>query len=82
MIDDDVLTPGEVLDDGSAHAGGLQPVSQRRSMPLRTDPAASTVIHSHAFVDNLRRGHYELGVEARHVRLRVAATFDELTEAI
>ena len=49
---------------------------------LRTDRAASTVIRGHAFVQNLRRGHYELGVEARHERLRVAAAFDELTAAI
>jgi IS6 family transposase len=49
---------------------------------LRTDSTASAVIRGHAFVQNLRRGHYELGVEARHERLRVAATFDELTFAI
>jgi len=40
------------------------------------------VIRSHAFVQNLRRGHYELGVEARHEHLRLAAEFDELTPAI
>ena len=49
---------------------------------LRTDRTASTVIHGHAFIQNLRRGHYELGVEARHVRLRVAAAFDELAASI
>jgi transposase-like protein len=49
---------------------------------LRTDRTASTVIRGHAFVQNLRRGHYELGVEARHERLRVAAAFDELTSLI
>jgi IS6 family transposase len=49
---------------------------------LRTDQTASTVIRGHAFVQNLRRGHYELGVEARHERLRVAAAFDELTSSI
>jgi IS6 family transposase len=49
---------------------------------LRTDRTASVVIRGHAFIQNLRRGHYELGVEARHVRLRVAAAFDELAEAI
>jgi hypothetical protein len=49
---------------------------------LRTDRTASTVIRGHAFVQNVRRGHYELGVEARHVRLRVAAAFDELAEAV
>jgi len=49
---------------------------------LRTDPTASIVIRGHAFVQNLRRGHYELGVETRHENLRLAAAFDELTEAI
>ena len=49
---------------------------------LRTDRTASVVIRCHAFIQNLRRGHYELGVEARHTRLRVAAAFDELAEAI
>ena len=49
---------------------------------LRTDRTASTVIRGHAFVQNVRRGHYELGVEARHDRLRVAAALDELAAAI
>ncbi len=49
---------------------------------LRTDRTASVVIRGHAFVQNLRRGHYELGVEARNEHLRVAAAFDELTEVI
>jgi IS6 family transposase len=49
---------------------------------LRTDRTASTVIHGHAFIQNLRRGHYELGIEARHDRLRVAAAFEELTASI
>ena len=49
---------------------------------LRTDRTATVVIRGHAFVQNLRRGHYELGVEARHERLRVAAAFDELAAAI
>jgi len=49
---------------------------------LRTDRTATVVISGHAFVQNLRRGHYELGVEARCQRLRVAAAFDELATAI
>jgi hypothetical protein len=40
------------------------------------------VIRGHAFVQNLRRGHYHLGVNARHDRLRVAAAFDELASAV
>jgi hypothetical protein len=35
----------------------------------------------HAFVQNIRRGHYELGVEET-VNLRVLAAFDELALAI
>jgi IS6 family transposase len=49
---------------------------------LRTDRSASIVIGGHAFVQNVRRGHYELGVEARHEHLRLAAAFDELTTTI
>jgi hypothetical protein len=44
--------------------------------------AASTVIPGHAFVQNVRRGHCELGVEGRHEGLRVAGAFDELTSSI
>ena len=49
---------------------------------LRTDRTASVVIRGHAFIQNLRRGHYELGVEAEHDQLRLAAAFDELTKTI
>jgi IS6 family transposase len=49
---------------------------------LRTDRTATVVISGHAFIQNVRRGHYELGVERRHDRLRVAAAFDELTTVI
>jgi IS6 family transposase len=35
----------------------------------------------HAFVQNVRRGHYELGVD-QAATLRVAAAFDELALAI
>ena len=49
---------------------------------LRTDRTATTVIRGHVFIQNLRRGQYELGIEARHPRLRVAASFDQLITAI
>jgi IS6 family transposase len=39
------------------------------------------VIAGHAFIQNVRRGHYELGVEANQ-RLRVRAAFAELTQTI
>jgi IS6 family transposase len=46
------------------------------------DRTASTVIRGQALVQNLRRGHYGLGVNARRECLRLAAAFDELAEAI
>ncbi len=48
---------------------------------LKRDRTASVVIRGHAFIQNLRRGHYELGVEARP-GLTLAAAFDELALAI
>jgi transposase, IS6 family len=48
---------------------------------LKRDRNASVVMRGHAFVQNLRRGHYELGVEARP-GLNLAAAFDELSLAI
>ena len=59
--------------------------SRRRLRPmrgLRTDRTASTVIRGHALVQNVRRGHYELGIEAHRPCLRLAAAFDELAIAI
>ena len=84
---DDLLA--EVLHDTSQYANnriecdhGRLKARLRPMRGLRTDRTASTVIRGHAFIQTLRRGHYELGVEARHDRLRVAAAFDELAEAI
>ena len=48
---------------------------------LKTDPTASVVIRGHAFIKNLRRGHYELRVEPVPV-YRLAIAFDELQLAI
>jgi transposase-like protein len=48
---------------------------------LKQDRNAGVVIAGHAFVQNLRRGHYELAVEEPVTR-RVAAAFDELALAI
>src|ERR1039457_7285336 len=44
---------------------------------LKRDRTASVVIRGHAFIQNLRRGHYELGIDARP-GLTIAAAFDEL----
>ena len=48
---------------------------------LRTDRTAQTVIAGHAFVQNLRRGHYELSLDAPPA-LRVADAFTELAKGI
>ena len=48
---------------------------------IKTDRAVSVVIRGRAVVQNVRRGHYELGVEASPV-FRLAAAFDELQPAI
>ena len=48
---------------------------------LNQDRSARVVIVGHAFVQNLRRGHYELAVEEPTNR-RVAVAFDELVLAI
>jgi IS6 family transposase len=49
---------------------------------LKTDRTAMVIIQGHAFIQNLRCGHYELGVEVRSNRLRIAAAFDELASMI
>ncbi len=48
---------------------------------LKTDRTAQVVVAGHAFMQNVRRGHYELGVEAE-LRLRVRAAFNEPAEGI
>jgi transposase-like protein len=63
-----------------ADHGQLKP-RLRPMRGLQTDRTAQVVIAGHAFLQNLRRGHYELGIEARSA-LRVAAAFTELTQTI
>ena len=48
---------------------------------LKQDRSARVVIAGHGFVQNLRRGHYELAVE-EPVNQRVVIAFDELALAI
>jgi transposase, IS6 family len=48
---------------------------------LKTDASARAVTTGHAFVQNLRRGHYELAVD-EPVQLRVVVAFNELATAI
>jgi transposase-like protein len=57
---------------------------KRRLRPMRgikTDRGASVVIAGHAFVQNVRRGHYELAVDTP-ARLRIAVALDELAAAV
>lgn len=48
---------------------------------FKQDRSVRVVIAGHASVQNVRRGHYELGVEVSANR-RVAVAFDELALAI
>jgi len=48
---------------------------------LKRDHTARVLMRGHAFMQNVRRGYYELGVEA-HPRRRVAAAFTELSRVI
>jgi transposase, IS6 family len=48
---------------------------------LRTDRTAQVIIAGHAFIQNLRRGHYELTVDIPTAH-RVAAAFTGLAQAI
>jgi transposase-like protein len=57
---------------------------KHRLRPMRglcTDRTAKVIIEGHAFMQNLRRGHYELGLDAPSGR-RIAAAFTELAHAI
>ena len=44
---------------------------------LKTERSLRVIVRSHAVMQNLRRGHYELGVEVASRHLRIAAAFDE-----
>jgi hypothetical protein len=48
---------------------------------LRRDRNARVIIAGHAFVQNVRRGHYELAAK-EPATLRLAVAFDELAMAI
>jgi hypothetical protein len=49
---------------------------------VKRDRTAAVVIRGHAFVQNLRRGHYELGEDSRCHHLQLAAAFDELADML
>jgi transposase-like protein len=63
-----------------ADHGGLK--ARLRSMRgLKLDRCAAVIIAGHAFVQNIRRGRYELAVEEPPNR-RLAVAFGELAQAI
>jgi hypothetical protein len=49
--------------------------------PVADGRGPRIIIAGHAFIQNIRRGHYQLGVDEA-ATLRVAAAFDELALAI
>jgi len=56
---------------------------KRRLRPmqhLRNDRTATVIIRGHAFIQNLRRGHYHLTADIP-TRLRLAEAFDEFSHA-
>jgi IS6 family transposase len=59
-----------------------QPNRRLRPMPgIKSDPGATLATAGHAFVQNLRQGHYELAVD-EPIQPPVAVAFDELTATI
>ena len=48
---------------------------------LKQDHSARVLLAGHAFVQNLRRGHYELAID-EPASLRLAVAFEELAVAI
>jgi transposase-like protein len=60
---------------------GLLKSPLRPMRGLKRDCAAMVIIRGHAFMQNVRRGHYELGVDA-HPHRRVDAAFTEVAEVI
>jgi transposase-like protein len=53
----------------------------RAKRGLKQDRSTRVIVAGHAFIQNVRRGHYELAVDERANR-RVAVAFDELAMAI
>jgi IS6 family transposase len=79
---------GQVIDVG--RGGGPNRVEcdhgrlKARLRPMRglkTDRSAGVMIRGHAFTQTLRRGHYQLAVDAAPIA-RLAEAFDELRTAV
>ena len=63
------------------HPNGSPPRSAFVGFGLQTDRTAQIVIAGHAFVQNLRRSHYDLALDTPPAT-RLAAAFTELAQAI
>jgi IS6 family transposase len=70
---------GQVIDVYVSH--GRLKAHLRPMLGLKQDRSARVVIAGHGFIQNVRRGHYELAVEVPMTR-RVGGAFDELALAI
>jgi transposase, IS6 family len=67
---------------GNIRPGGYRELhASKRLRTAATDRTAAVIIAGLAFMQNLRRGHYELGFDTVQA-LRVATAFTELTQAI
>ena len=71
------LLDGISAPTGSKLGHGRLNARLRPMRGLKWDGTASVIIEGHAFIQNLRRGHYELGVDALP-GMTAAAAFDEL----
>jgi len=67
------------MSDRSGH--GRLKARVRPTRGLKRDHTARVIVRGHAFMQNLRRGHYELGCDACAHR-RVADAFAELARVI
>jgi IS6 family transposase len=74
-------TTGQYQNNRIECAHGQLKARLRPMRGLKTDRTASVAIQAHAFIQNLRRVHYELGIHAEP-RLRLAAALSELRPAI
>ena len=48
---------------------------------LKRDHTARVIMRGHALMQNIRRGHYELGIDARRHR-RIETAFTELARTL
>ena len=69
------------MDAPAEHARRNGESSPRLMHGLKREQTASVGIRCHALMQNIRWGHYELGIHARAYR-RIASVFSELARTI